>query len=65
MGTQRVVSWLVILAGLILIVMPWLLSFATDRVAQLDAVVGGIVVAILGIIQVYALQPTPTQRLSH
>jgi hypothetical protein len=60
-----VVSWLIVLIGLILIVTPWLLSFATDRVAQLDAVVGGMIVAILGLVQVYALQLRPTERLSH
>jgi hypothetical protein len=65
MGTQRVLSWLIVLIGLILIATPWLLSFATDRVAQLDAVVGGVIVAILGVVQVYALQPRPAQRLSH
>ena len=65
MGTQRVLSWLIVLIGLILIATPWLLSFAGDRVAELDAVVGGVIVAILGIVQVYALQPRPAQRLSH
>jgi hypothetical protein len=64
MGTQRVLSWLIVLIGLILIATPWLLSFAEDRVAELDAVVGGVIVAILGIVQVYALQPRPAQRLS-
>ena len=36
MGTQRVLSWLIVLAGLILIVTPWLVGFATDRAARLD-----------------------------
>ena len=65
MGTPRVLSWLIVLAGLVLIATPWLLRFAGDRVAELDTVVGGLIVAILGIVQVYALQPRPTQRLSH
>ena len=65
MATQRVLSWLIVLIGLILIATPWLLSFAGDRVAELDTVVGGVIVAILGIVQVCALQPRPTQRLSH
>ena len=65
MGTQRVLSWLIVLIGLILIATPWLLSFTTDRAARLDAVVGGVIVAILGIVQVYAFQVRPTQRLSH
>jgi SPW repeat len=65
MGTQRVLSWLIVLIGVILIATPWLLSFAGDRVAQLDVVIGGVVVAILGIALVYAMQPHATQRLSH
>jgi predicted MFS family arabinose efflux permease len=64
MGTQRVLSWLIVLAGLILIVTPWLVGFATDRAARLDAVVGGIIVLILGLAQIYAI-PSAPQRLSH
>jgi hypothetical protein len=64
MGTQRVLSWLIVLAGLILIVTPWLVGFAADRAARLDAVVGGIIVLILGLAQIYAI-PSAPQRLSH
>jgi hypothetical protein len=59
-----VLSWLIFLIGLILIATPWLLSFTADRVARLDVVVGGVIVAILGIALVYAVQE-PTRRLSH
>jgi hypothetical protein len=65
MGAQRVLSWLIVLIGLVLIVTPWILSFATDRVAQLDAVIGGAIVTLLGIALVYMMPPAPTQRLSH
>ncbi len=65
MGPQRVLSWLTVLIGLVLIVTPWLLSFATDRVARLDVVIGGALVALVGIALVYAAQPEPTRRLSH
>ena len=64
MGTQRVLSWLIILIGLVLVATPWLLRFASDRVARLDVVIGGLVVAILGIALVSVMQPRPTQRLS-
>ena len=64
MGTQRVLSWLIVLVGVVLIATPWLLSFATNRVARLDAVIGGVIVLILGVAQVYAVQPPP-HRLSH
>jgi hypothetical protein len=55
---------LIVLAGLILIVTPWLVGFATDRAARLDAVVGGIIVLILALAQIYAI-PSAPQRLSH
>jgi hypothetical protein len=51
--------------GLVLAVTPWLLSFATDRAARLDVMVGGAIVALLGIALIYVMQPEPTQRLSH
>lgn len=65
MGTQRVLSWLTVLIGLVLTATPWLLSFATDRVARLDVMIGGAVVALVGIALVYAVQPAATRRLSH
>ena len=64
MGTQRVLSWLIVLVGLVLAVTPWLLRFATDRVAELDVVIGGAIVALVGIALIYAV-PQPTGRLSH
>ena len=65
MGTQRMLSWLIILIGLVLAITPWLLRFATDRVAELDVVIGGAIVALVGVALVYAMPPEPTQRLSH
>jgi hypothetical protein len=65
MGAQRVLSWLIVLIGLVLIVTPWLLRFATDRIAQLDVVVGGAIVTLLGIVLVYMMPPAPAPRLSH
>ena len=65
MGAQRVLSWLIVLIGVVLLITPWLLSFATDRVARLDVVVGGAIVALVGIALVYSVQPEPTRRLSH
>lgn len=64
MGAQRVLSWLIVLIGLVLIVTPWLLSFATDRIAQLDVVVGGAIVTLLGVALVYMMPPAPAPRLS-
>jgi hypothetical protein len=65
MGTQRVLSWLIVLIGLVLAATPWLLRFAMDRVARFDVVIGGLIVAIVGIALVSVLEPRPTQRLSH
>jgi len=64
MGTQRMLSWLIVLIGLVLAVTPWLFRFATDRVAELDVVVGGAIVVLVGIALIYAV-PEPTRRLSH
>jgi SPW repeat len=65
MGTQRVLSWLIVLVGLFLAVTPWLLHFATDRVAELDVVIGGAIVALVGIALIYTVPPEPVRRLSH
>jgi len=64
MGTQRMLSWLIILIGLVLTITPWLLRFATDRVAELDVVIGGAIVTLVGVALVYAM-PEPMRRLSH
>jgi hypothetical protein len=58
-----VLSWLIFLVGLVLAVTPWLLRFATDRVAELDVVIGGAIVALVGIALIYAV-PEPAGRLS-
>src|SRR5262245_49064716 len=55
MGTPRVLAWLVVLIGLVLAITPWLLRFAGDRVAQLDVVIGGAIVALLGIALIFAV----------
>jgi hypothetical protein len=65
MGAQRMLSWLIVLIGLALAVTPWLLRFTGDRIARLDVVIGGVVVALLGIAMVYMAQPEATRRLSH
>ena len=65
MGTPRMLSWLIVLIGLVLAITPWLLRFATDRVAELDVVVGGAVVVLVGVALLYSGQPEPTRRLSH
>jgi len=65
MGTQRMLSRLIILIGLVLAITPWLLRFATDRVAELDVAIGGAIVALVGVALVYAMPPEPTRRLSH
>lgn len=65
MDTQRAVSWLIVLVGLVLAATPWLLSFARDRVAQLDVLIGGAIVALLGLALIWGVGPAATRRLSH
>ena len=65
MGAQRMLSWLIVLFGLALAVTPWLLSFARDHVARAHVVIGGVIVALLGVALIYAAPPEPARRLSH
>jgi SPW repeat len=65
MGTQRVLSWLIVLIGLMLAATPWILHFAGDHIARLDVTIGGVVVALLGLALIYAMEPTAARRLSH
>jgi|RhiMetdeSRZDD1v2_1073273.scaffolds.fasta_scaffold860003_2 hypothetical protein len=45
----KLLSILTVLAGLVLAGTPWLFRFTSDRMALADVVVGGLVVALLGI----------------
>jgi SPW repeat len=65
MGTQRVLSWLIVLIGVVLAATPWILRFAGDHIARLDVTIGGVVVALLGLALIYAMEPAATRRLSH
>ena len=61
---QRLLSWLTVLVGLVLIVTPWIFRFSADRTAVLDITIGGIVVALLGL-ALTSVRPTPERHPSH
>lgn len=65
MQTLRVLSVLTFLVGLVLAVTPWFLHFRSDHVAFLDVAVGGIVVAVLGLVTYMVGMAGPRPHSSH
>jgi hypothetical protein len=66
MNARQMLSWLIVLVGLVLAATPWLLRFTSDRVASLDVTVGGVIVALLALALAYGTTPAPAdRRLSH
>jgi hypothetical protein len=61
----RVLAILTVLVGIILAVTPWVLRFAADRVALADVLIGGIVVAVLGLLSYQTLASASTHRTQH
>jgi SPW repeat len=61
----KVFAILTVLVGIVLAVTPWLLRFTSDRVARADVLVGGIVVAILGLLSYQTLVSANTHRTQH
>jgi uncharacterized protein involved in cysteine biosynthesis len=61
MRNVRVLSGLTILVGLLLAVTPWVFRFTSDWIALLDVAVGGLVVAMLGLIMTYMVGQVATR----
>ena len=62
MSARQMLSWLIVVVGLVLAATPWILRFTADRVASLDVTVGGVVVALLGLTLAYGMTPAPADR---
>lgn len=66
MHALRLLAWLTLLAGFVLAVTPWLLGLAGDHIARTDVLVGGLVVALLGVaLSWLAPSAGPAARLTH
>jgi drug/metabolite transporter (DMT)-like permease len=61
----KILAILTALVGIVLAVTPWLLHFTGDRVARTDVLIGGIVVAVLGLLTYETLVSARTHRAQH
>jgi drug/metabolite transporter (DMT)-like permease len=62
----KILALVTALVGVVLAVTPWLLRFTGDRVARMDVVIGGLVVAVLGLLSYETLvSASRTQRAQH
>jgi hypothetical protein len=61
----KVLAIVTALVGVVLAVTPWVLRFTADRVARTDVLIGGLVVAILGLLTYETLVSARTHRAQH
>jgi hypothetical protein len=61
----KTLAILTALVGIVLAATPWLLRFTGDRVALTDVLVGGIVVAVLGLLSYQTLVSAGPRRAQH
>jgi len=61
----KILAILTALVGIILAVTPWVLRFSADRIALADVLIGGIVVAVLGLLSYEALASGSSHRAQH
>ena len=61
----EILAILTALVGIILAVTPWLLRFTSDWVARTDVLIGGLVVAVLGLLSYQTLVSTRAHRTQH
>jgi len=61
----KVLAILTALVGVALAITPWLLRFTADRAAFVAVLVGGLAVAVLGILSYEAIVATRPHRPQH
>ncbi len=59
MDTAQGISWINVLAGIWLIISPWVLGFGALQAAMLDTLIVGIAVLILAAVRLSSTTPVP------